>query len=274
MKNERNHKILDSQSKAFKIIEHQVELPDGVIYYEESGEGRPVILIHGLSGSTRWWVKNVPVFAKQYHVIVIDLLGFGRGHGQRFILEDSARILTEWMQGLAIERPTLIGHSMGGYISAEIAANYPEWIDQLVLVDALAIPIKQSYFGQAYSLMRAARFAARDFIPVLIKDIWRAGPLTMSRAIRAVRRADLSDELQDISTPTLIIWGEHDIVLPVDMGQDLHQKIPNSHFVIIDGAGHNPMWDRPHDFNRIVLSYLESNQPELRRNGRMLNHDA
>jgi len=226
------------------------------IHYEVSGSGEPLVLIHGLSGSTRWWRKNIEVLSQSYRVHLVDMVGFGRARGQQFILKEAADLLADWILAIDICPANLIGHSMGGYVTVELAAKYPQLVDHLVLVDALALPIGRSLFRNTFALMQAIRFVPFDFYPVLVTDTLRAGPATMVRAIREVLGADISQNLKLVKAPSLIVWGEHDTVLPVKLGYDLHNELPQSSLEVIKRAGHIPMWDRPDHFNQAVCEFL------------------
>lgn len=237
------------------------------IHYEVSGSGEPLVLIHGLSGSSRWWRKNIAVFSQSYRVHIVDMVGFGRARGQQFVLKEAADLLAEWIQGIDIRPANLIGHSMGGYVTVELAAKYPHLVEHLVLVDALALPIGRSLFRNTFALMQAIRFVPFDFYPVLITDTLRAGPVTMVRAIREVLAADISQNLKLVKAPSLIVWGEHDTVLPVKLGYDLHKELPGSTLEVIERAGHNPMWDRPGRFNQVVCEFLCNQLKAVNGNG-------
>src|SRR4051812_18545192 len=87
------------------------------IHYEVAGRGDPVVLIHGLGASTRWWQNVIPALEPRFRVFTIDLIGFGASRG-RFVLDRAARQLAHWMESNGLARAHVIGHSMGGYIAA------------------------------------------------------------------------------------------------------------------------------------------------------------
>lgn len=227
------------------------------VFYQVAGYGPAVVLLHGLSGSGRWWDRNILPLAERFRVYSVDLIGFGGSSGQRFVLEETAEIIAHWMEQVGEERYNLVGHSMGGLVSAELASRYPKRLDRLVLVDAAALPMGHTIVRSAFNLAGALRWMPWDFAPVLFKDALRAGPLTLLRASQAIHQADITEDLKKIAARTLIIWGEHDALLPARRGAELHQALPGSEFVIIQGAGHNPMWDRAGEFNRVVMAFLE-----------------
>jgi len=226
------------------------------VHYEVAGEGPAVVLIHGLSGSGRWWAYNVPALAQQYQVYNVDLIGFGRSRGQRLVLREAGNWLAEWLQVAEIKRAHLVGHSMGGYIATEVAATAPEAVRRLVLVDALVLPMGPGLVRHALDLAQAIRFVSPNFLPVLVGDALRAGPRTMWQATQEVLSADLSDQLGAVQVETLVIWGEKDSLLDPEVGRKLAEQLPRASFVCVEGAGHNPMWDRPKRFNKLLLDFL------------------
>jgi pimeloyl-ACP methyl ester carboxylesterase len=243
-----------------KIEEKKSKVGPATLFYDVLGSGPPLVLLHGLSGSTRWWRKNLAALAGQHQVFSIDLVGFGRGRGQHFSLRESAHLVRQWLDQIGLERPDVIGHSMGGFIIADMVTQYPSSIHRLVLVDALITGLAGGIFRQGLGLLDAARFMAPDFFPVLVKDALRAGPRTMLNAILAIQRANLTPALKVLDMPILIVWGENDRLLPVESGRKLAELLPQARFQVVAGAGHNPMWDRPAVFNRLVLDFLSEGE--------------
>jgi pimeloyl-ACP methyl ester carboxylesterase len=226
------------------------------VHYEVAGDGPAVVLIHGLSGSGRWWMYNVPVLAQQYRVYNVDVVGFGRSRGQRLVLREAANWLAEWLQVTGIPQAHLVGHSMGGYIAMEVAAMVPDMVRRLVLVDALVLPIHRRVVWRALDLAWAMRYMRLNFLPVLVSDAWRAGLQTMWRATREVLNADLSGRLGAVQAETMVVWGEKDSLLHPELGRELARRLAKACFVLVEGAGHNPMWDRPQRFNELLLDFL------------------
>jgi pimeloyl-ACP methyl ester carboxylesterase len=235
-----------------------VRVGAGTLYAELSGVGPPLILVHGLGGSTRWWARNVPALARSCRVHVIDLLGFGRSRGQCFVLREAAGLLVGMMDRLGLARASVVGHSMGGWIAAYAAAHFPERVERLVLVDAAALPLERLSLRQAWRMVRGLPRLPLTLLPVLGTDALRAGPVTVIRALRELLGMDIRRELARIEAPTLILWGEHDATLPVAVGQRLHAHLPQAAFRVIAGAGHCPMWDRPTAVNQAVIEFLGS----------------
>lgn len=227
------------------------------IHYEVTGGGEPLVLLHGLSGSTRWWRKNIPFLARHFTLIMADLAGFGRGRGQRFRLNDAAEALLRWLEDMRLTQFSLIGHSMGGYIAADMAARAGSSVRRLVLVDAAGMPIRRTLLRNTLALAESLPRLPRDFLPVLMGDALRAGPLTLARATLQILSNQLGGRLAQIHSDTLIIWGENDRLLPLEIGRRLHRALPHARFEVIPGAGHVPMWDQPERFNQTVLAFLQ-----------------
>jgi pimeloyl-ACP methyl ester carboxylesterase len=236
---------------------HRRRVGNDEIAYREVGAGPPLVLIHGLSASGWWWSRNLDALARHFHVHVIDLVGFGRSrNGGRFVLTQAADQIVRWMDALGMPKASVVGHSMGGFIAAELAARQPARVDRLVLVDAAVLPLSKHPLRLAGGALGFLRYAPVTFTPILLTDAVRAGPITLLRASWQLLSADLRDVLPQIAAPTLVVWGERDSLVPLALGRDLAARLPGARLVTFPGVGHNPMWDRPHEFNRVVLDFL------------------
>lgn len=233
------------------------------IAYQVGGRGAPLVLIHGLSGSGRWWARNVAELARHFEVYLVDLVGFGASRRSRpFVLREAASLLARWMEQIGVERAAVVGHSMGGHIAADLAADFPARVERLVLVDPAVLPMAFSHRQHGTSMVREAIQMPLDFLPTLVADALRAGVGTIWRAANELLTTDLRPKLAQIQVPTLVIWGEHDALLPLDFGKQLGQHLRFEELVVIKGAGHNPMWDRPQAFNQVVLEFLGASVPQ------------
>ena len=236
---------------------------DHEVHCLEYGSGEEaLLLLHGLSGSSRWWARNVTGLASKYRLLVPDLIGFGRSRAGAALppIDQAALQLAEWIGTMELEKLTVVGHSMGGQLAIHLAASPGAPLQRLVLVDSAGIPRNFS-FG---ALVRFAaevgplwRWGDPRFLPIIAGDAMTAGPRVLIRAIWNIVRDDVRPLLQRISVPTLIIWGERDTLVPLQDAWAFRNQIPDCRLAILKGAGHNPMVDRPSDFNRLLERFLD-----------------
>ena len=241
-----------------RVSRYEAQVGGRPVRYEAAGEGEPVVLVHGLSGSTRWWSRNVQAVAERHRIYLVDLPGFGIMHSlrRRFVLAETATWLSEWMEAVGLRRAHLVGHSMGGYLSVRLAASRPELVRRLVLVAPAGVPTERSMLGHLVPLLLAARYATPAFMPVLVRDALRTGPMTLWRAARDLLAEDVRGDLRNIEAPTLLVWGENDPLIPPAVGDLLRREIPDSRLLLLRGAAHVPMYDRPAQFDAALLAFL------------------
>lgn len=233
------------------------------IHALHSGVGDPLVLLHGLSGSSRWWRFNMPVLAGHFRTHTPDLIGFGRSRAwvAQPSIAEMAAILESWLDANQIAQAYVIGHSMGGQIALHLAARSPARLRKLVLVSAAGIP-------RELNLSQLTRFVAEvipprawgtpAFLPTIALDALRAGPRVFLSAARQLLRDDVRPLLPRIEAPTLLIWGRLDPLTPLAHGLEMSQTIPGARLVVFDDAAHMPMVDRPQRFNQEVLQFLQA----------------
>lgn len=247
-----------------RITTHYIQVGDQQVRYQVAGEGEPIILVHGLSASTLWWRRNVLNLAQHYCVYLVDLPGFGsmRFPRGRFVLTNAASWLLSWMEAIGLKRAHLVGHSMGGYICMWIAAHHPEVVTRLVLVAPAVMPQVRTVSGYFVPLLAAMRHMPLSFFPILSFDALRAGPLTLLRAIQDLLILDVRKEMNAITAPTLLVWGENDTLVPPSLGYVLCKEIAHARLIVLKKAAHVCMYDRPHEFDAAVLAFLRGESSE------------
>ena len=245
---------------------HITSLPPHEIHAVEYGSGaETLVLLHGLSGSSRWWSRNAPVLAESYRVMIPVLIGFGQSQaGARLPSPgDTADLIARWLTQLEVESAHLVGHSMGGQIAVHFAVRHAARLRRLVLVDPAGLPRPRTASSAARFAMEIAglwRWGDPRFLPTIVGDAWAAGPRTLLRAIRHILADDITPLLPLVQAPTLVIWGERDSWVPLADAAEFRAKLPNSRLAVLRGASHNPMVDRPGDFNRLVLHFLQGDE--------------
>jgi pimeloyl-ACP methyl ester carboxylesterase len=267
---------------------------DGVrVHYQEAGFASrpPVILIHGFTASTLVWSEVLmPIAEAGFRVIAPDLMGFGfseKPPAGEYTIEGHARRLIGLMDELGIERATLVGSSYGGAIAATCALDYAPRVERLVLVDAVsnddikrrpilrfaATPLVgelispllldlrwmvkrrlQKNSASGSGLYDEKRIAAHH-LPLRAADTQRAA-LSMLRHWSAER---IGREAHLIKQPTLIIWGEQDLEIPLSDGEHLHEEIPNARLIVFRRCGHLPQEEYPREFAGLVIDFVNGN---------------
>lgn len=228
--------------------------------------GPPVVLLHGLSGSAHWWRDNVPALAEGHDVYLLELAGFGRAWRDRALsVTDAAHLIGAWLDARDLHDVTLIGHSMGGQISALVAAQHPERVRNLVLACASGL-LESSVQRAALNLPRALATGRKSFVPRILADGLRAGPRNLWLSSRSLLTGGLQEVLPTLKARTLVVWGGRDALVPVQLGRRMSAAIPGATHVEFDRAGHVVMVDAAEDFNRAVLDFLRHDEQKERLN--------
>lgn len=235
------------------------------MWVTRAGAGTPVVLLHGLSGSSRWWSKNVEALAAKHLVAAVDLTGFGRTtsfFGLPATLPSFGEVtalLARWMETLG-EPAHLVGHSMGGQIAIRLAAERPDLVRSLLLVNSAGMPFKLDPFPHLRPLPKPP-FGGPRIAQVLLPDFLRAGPTSIAVASARVLRGDMRAWMREVKVPTLLVWGENDPLVPLRFGEAMQREIPNARLIVIPRAAHNTMWDAAEEFNRVAMEFLDSVEP-------------
>lgn len=246
---------------------HQADFGPYRIHWAETGEGDDAVaLVHGLSGSSRWWARNIASLASKYRVLIPDLIGFGRSRVRLGALPDVpavAQVLGEWLSSAADGPAFLVGHSMGGQLAIHLSARAPERIKRLVLVDSAGLPrplTPRHVMRFAYEVAPPRQWGDPTFLPVILGDALSAGPWVVMRALRHILRDDVRPLLGELRMPTLLLWGERDTIIPLSHGVQMRQLVPDSRLLVLRGAYHNPMVDLPDEFNSALLAFLSGEE--------------
>lgn len=253
-------------------MEKEIELEGLRVRMEVTGEGRPLILMHGW-GCDHTTVRSIAATAAQTHTVYnMDFPGFGGSQEPAEVwgVELYTRLIEDLVRKEGLERPVLIGHSFGGRVSILYASRNE--VDKVVLVDAAGIKPKRSlkYYLKVYSFKAGKRFwelllgkeKAQERVDRIrakrgSSDYAGASPM-MRRILSKVVNEDLTDRLPLISAPTLLIWGENDTATPIADAKKMSRLIPGSGLVSFPGCGHYSFLDNPIQFRAVLSSFLKS----------------
>ncbi len=250
------------------------------MFYKTAGEGNPVLLIHGLGGDHRGWEFQEEDLAAHFHIIMPDL----RGHGQTTVEELGMMIppdlvaddLNALLEHLGHQKVHVVGHSLGGMVAQNFVLRYPERVDKLVLVDTTP-KISEDLIDVVYS-WREAQVEGGDeayFWTSLrsgYSDEWIENNPDMVQHLKE-KSADTNDEgvlaaglgfstiefteqLHNIKAETLVIHGDDDRVMKLELGRMLHEGIRGSRLKILEECGHSPTVQMTEEFNNILIDFL------------------
>jgi pimeloyl-ACP methyl ester carboxylesterase len=254
------------------------------MYYEVHGNGFPLVLIMGLRRNLEWWYCQIPELSRKYQVIVFDNRGAGRSdkpdmeYSIRLFADDTA----ELMNALGIGQAHILGISMGGYIAQELAINYPEKVKGLIL----GCTSPGGKLGVIMSQERIEKFVANEGLSpqqILEKDMdlyfsdsfiknqpekikefteishrYYQPPEAFLRQFNACLNHDTVNRLSRISSPTLIIGGDDDYLVPTQNSMILKELMPHAKLELYEGCRHCFFIEVPDRFNASVVTFLRS----------------
>jgi pimeloyl-ACP methyl ester carboxylesterase len=252
------------------------------IHYIDKGTGPVVVLLHGLGGSGNNWALNTPALAQSFRVIVPDQIGFGQS--DKPIINYRIATYVDWLDALfkelKIERASLVGNSMGGWIAASFALAHPDKVDKLVLVDAGGfLPPADFDVRQLAAMNPSTREGMKQLSALLFFNKLFQSDAAIDAALTSrvkagdgytinslnesvARREDfLDNRLAGIKQPTLVVWGRNDGLTPLAMGERFKKEIAGSELLVIDQAGHFPQVEKATEFNAGLLKFLSATKP-------------
>lgn len=266
-----------------------VESSKGRVAYQEAGEGPTVILIHGggpgAYGYSNYRKNLLPLAERGNRVVIIDLPGYGQSdfrEGDGGLFTPMAEATRELIEHLGVGKASLVGNSLGGGTALTLALSHPEMVDKLILMGpGGSLPSTSTFPSEG--LMRMLTFYDGDgpslekldkVIDLLVYDRSSITPELVAERLKTATlpqtmknpplkgqahnpkndlwRADI-DKLEH---PTLLIWGQEDRVLPLDMAFILLKRIPNADLHVFSKCGHWAQWERADEFNEIVGNFI------------------
>ncbi|MHA1757587.1 MAG: alpha/beta fold hydrolase [Promethearchaeota archaeon] len=264
------------------------------ICYEISGEGQPIFLVHGFGSKKECWIAQIPELSKYYRVIYFDNRGAGKSDRPEggYTMETFADDIAGLMDFLGIDKAkAVIGWSLGGMIVQHFALKYPEWTEKI----ALLFTNYKGTGGELYKQMRIETENRRkedpkgvfwestklSFLPKFRREmrenpkkkfygLWSAEDLMkidsedtptekdIINQANALEEHNTYNRLHELKMPVLLLAGSHDKLTPKSAMEEMHNKIPNSIFKVIDKAGHGAPLSHAPDVNKILLEFLGS----------------
>ncbi|MBD2101661.1 alpha/beta fold hydrolase [Leptolyngbya sp. FACHB-261] len=256
-------------------------------YWQAGDSGKTVILLHGGGGYIELWKHNIFELAKHHRVYAFDMVGAGRSDkpDADYTFDFMAQFTRDFMKALEISKASLIGASAGGGVALTFAMDFPELVDRLILVGSAGLGKEISFLlrittlpglGRLFSspsktgmalLCKRAVYDSQLITDEIVEEFYQMATLPgAAKAILNVGRSNfniwgqfyqpIAKRLQTITTPTLIIWGRQDPMVPVSHAQNAARLIPNAQLEIFEECGHWSSIEHPQKFNQLVLEFL------------------
>ncbi|MFN3258172.1 MAG: alpha/beta fold hydrolase [Ilumatobacter sp.] len=269
------------------------------VSYRRLGEehDQAVLLIHGLAGSSKTWDAVIGPVGERYDVIAPDLLGHGESAKPvgDYSLGAFASGLRDFLAMLEVDSVTIVGHSFGGGVAMQLAYQHPHLVDRLVLVGSGGLGREVSPLLRMLALPGAEYLMPLGMPKVVVDGATSVGRLLGRRNIRSAKLGEFwraysslagaSNRQAFVKTmrgviepggqtvnatdrlylaarvPVMIVWGDHDGVIPVAHGVAAHEAIEHSRLEILDGIGHFPHVEAPERFVEVLLDFLATTEP-------------
>jgi pimeloyl-ACP methyl ester carboxylesterase len=248
------------------------------------GDGEPLLLIPGLGATCRVWDPVVPLLAEHFSLVLVDNrdIGLSKGRRRARTLADYSTDLIELLDVLRLDRAHVLGLSLGGIIAQRFAVDHPTRVDRLVLIsctDHFSPYLLRMAALLGHSLRRFPRAVFHQTMETLgtaplyldenVEQIDRImqekcqhpiPAMAMGNQLRALLRSEMAPEEYRITAPSLVMAGEHDCLIPSCYARMMSDKIPGSRFVLLRGAGHNPLMECPDMVAPLIVRFLRNQE--------------
>jgi len=236
------------------LQQNTVTLQGHKVHFVSGGEGRPLVLVHGLAGRSEDWFALIPLLIHSgYRIYALDLLGYGQSGRPDvdYSISFEENVVREFMDSQKLSQADIAGWSMGGWISLKFASDHPERVHKLILLDSAGLKfdavnaplLRPRSEADLTKMMQVLTphpptipgFYARDLLRDFAREDW-----IIDRALKSMYSGkDLMDgKLDRVTMPVLLIWGKEDVLTPPSIGEQMHEAMPQSQFVVFDGCGH------------------------------------
>jgi len=238
------------------------------IHIEKNWAGEKCIFVHGAGGSSQSWYFQKKHLQESMEVILIDLPGHGKSHGNGCdTVEELRDTVYKAIQRSDIEKCYMAGHSMGGAITMSFALSHPDILKGMILIGTGA---KLKVFPEILegvlknkekTIKKIVEFAFSKKVPLILKEngfkeMMKCKKETIYRDFYACDHFDVMNTINNVQIPTLIICGKDDLFTPQKYSEYLHKEIKGSRLSLIEGAGHMAMLEKPDEVNKAIEKFI------------------
>jgi len=246
---------------------------EGGFKYIENGDGRPIIILHGLMGGLSNFKGVYDYFPSDNHKVIIPELPVDSTPILKTNVATFSKFVFDFIQYKNLKDVVLLGNSLGGHVALLFARDYPKLVSGLIITGSSGL-YEKSMIGDGYpkrsnydyiktkteEVFYDPNIATKEIVDDVFASVNDREKLvrTLSLAKSAIRH-NMAKDLPKMNTKTLIIWGKQDSVTPPNVAEDFNSLLPNSNLSWIDKCGHAPMMEHPNEFNKIMEDWLSKN---------------
>ncbi len=260
------------------MIDTTTKLNDHTVRYLDSNSNKqPVILLHGLGGCSDKWKSVIDILSASYRVIAPDIIGYGQSDKPvvNYTPTYMVSFVKKFITAIDIENPHIVGASLGGQVAVQFAARYKQYMSKLVLVSPAgimkrstpaldqyimaALYPRESSVSHALQLMEGSeRPPSKTLIQLFMTNMKRpnAKMAFMSSLLCFKNSNTIHRHLKKVTTPTLLVWGDDDPIIPVSYAGKFTSVLPNCTFTTIPNCGHTPYVQYPEHFCKILSDFF------------------
>lgn len=235
-------------------------LDGSMVHYEALGRGRPIVFLHGWTGSWRYWINSMQVTSTSFRAYAIDLFGFGDTARQplNYSLEKQAELINRFLEEMGIGKVAIIGHDLGALVGLTFLKKWHANVDRMMAIncpleyDAITPRMRTA---PAPELVEWLTSRSPEVVSAL-SDASKVDPLAVSTSFGSLQAdSNLFPSIRNLGVPCLFVYGANNPALTIP-SQDNNNLPMHMHQINLEGVGHFPMLDNPPQFNRLLTDFL------------------
>lgn len=267
-----------------QLTKKSVQTGDTDWVYYEGGQGPTIVLLHGFAANKEVWLKAAPMLTAHFRVVIPDLPGWGessRNAGASYNIDNQAARLNDFVQALHLQHALIVGHSMGGAVAGVYAAEHPEDVGELALIDSFGLKFNENAFAKeamsgtnpfiyddraGFLRANALAFEHVPNIPGRLIDVFVQDNIknrafienTFNELREPAQELSLQNRLDKLSMPVLGLWCRDDKIIDISALDSLRNGLthtPSISTSVLNGCNHMPQMEKPEAFSQVLTSF-------------------